>query len=172
MAGSIELKYIASVTPTVTNLQTLASSQSLIAGWFSNSVNNTSNVYLDYCYSGTFTTAGATRQVGNINIYVVAALNDTPTWPATASGTLGTEGAGGFTDTQMRDSLCVLLKSITVTATTSEIYAFPPTGIANLFGGSVPPYHCLFITANAGTTTTASFSSAAIYYTPTLAQYT
>ena len=174
MAGNIELKYAASVAPTVTNLQTLASSQTWIAGWFSGSVNNTSNVYLDYAYGGTFTTASATRQTGFINVYVAAALNDTPTWPATASGTLGTEGAGGFTDTQMRDSLCRLLTSIAITATNGEIYTFPPTGIAQLFGGIVPPYHCLFITANAGTTTTASFAGSgnAIYYTPSLAQYT
>ena len=174
MAGNIELKYAASVAPTVTNLQSLASSSGLIAGWFSGSINNTANVYLDYAYGGTFTTASATRQAGTINIYVVGALNDTPTWPATASGTLGTEGTGGFTDIQMVNSLCVLLKSITVTSTNGEIYAFPPIGIAQLFGGVVPPYHCLFITANAGTTTTASFAASVnqIYYTPVLAQYT
>ena len=175
MAGNITLKYgAASTALTVTNLHSLASSATWITGWFSASVNNTANVYLDYMYGGTFTTASATRQVGVINVYVVAALNDTPTWPATATGTLGTQGAGSFTDTQMRDSLCVLLTSIVVTATNGEIYAFPPTGIAQLFGGSVPPYHCLYISANAGTTTTASFAASgnAIYYTPTIAQYT
>ena len=172
MAGLIEPKYIASVTPTVTNLQTLASNQTWIAGWFSGTVTNTSNVYRDYCYSGTFTTAGATRQAGSINVYVVASLNDTPTWTATATGTLGTEGTGSFTDTQMRDSLCRLLISIPVTTTVSEVYTFAQLGIAQLFGNTVPTHHCLYIAANAGTTTTASFASAAIYYTPNVDQYT
>ena len=35
-------------------------------------------------YGGTFTTHASNRQAGVINIYVLAALNDTPTWPATA----------------------------------------------------------------------------------------
>ena len=175
MAGNIELKYAASVAPTVTNLQSLASSQTWITGWFSNSVNNTSNVYQDYLYSGTFTTNASNRQAGTIIVYVVGALNDTPTWPATATGTLGTEGTGSFTAAEMINSLCRPLVSFAVNATASQIYAFPPTGIAQLFGDvGLPPYHCLYVTQNASTTTTAGFASSgnAIYYTPILSQYT
>lgn len=175
MAGDIKLKYPAASTAlTVTNLHSLASSQTWITGWFGASVNNTSNVYLDYLYGGTFTTHASNRQAGTIFVYVVGALNDTPTWPATATGTLGTEGTGSFTAAEMRDSLCRLLVAIPVNSTASQIYTFPPTGIAALFGGSPPPYHGLYITGNASTTTTAQLAAAgsAIYYTPVTAQYT
>lgn len=175
MAGDIKLKYpAASTTMTVTNLQSLASSQDWTAGWSSASVNNTSNVYVDYLYGFTFTTNASNRQAGLINIYVIAALNDTPTWPATATGTIGTEGTLSFTDTEERDSLCRLLGTIAVDTTASAIYAFPPTGIAQLFGGAVPPYHAIYIAQNCSTTTTAGLASSgsAVYYTPVVYQYT
>lgn len=173
MAGDIKQKYAAASSAlTVTNLQTLASSASWIAGWSSASVNNTSNNYSDYLYGGTFTSAASSRQAGVINIWVVAALNDTPTWPAVSSGTLGTEGALAFADTYRRNALARILWSIDADNTASAIYTFPPMGIAALFNGWVPPYHCLFVAANLGTTTAASFSSAAIYSTPVVNQYT
>ena len=86
MAGDIKLQYVASVAPTVTNLHSLASSQDSLAGWSSASVSNLTNEYLDYLYAGTFTTHASNRQAGSINVYVIAALNDTPTWPATDWG--------------------------------------------------------------------------------------
>lgn len=176
MAGDIKMKYAAASTAlTVTNLHSLASdSGSYLAGWSSASVNNTTNVYLDYLYGGTFTTHASNRAAGRIDVYVIAALNDTPTWPATASGTIGTEGALSFTDSEERDSLCRLLVSLTADDTASSILTFPPTGIAQLFGGFVPPYHALFVTQNVSTTTTAGLAAAgsALYYTPITAQYT
>ena len=174
MAGDIKLQYVASVAPTVTNLHSLASSQDWLAGWTGSSVSNLTNEYLDYIYAGTFTTHASNRQAGSINVYVIAALNDTPTWPATASGTIGTEGALSFTDTEERDSLVRLLASITVDNTASAIYTFPPTGIAQMFGGMVPPYHAIYVAQNCATTTAAGLAAAgsAIYYTPVNAQYT
>lgn len=174
MAGDIKLQYVASVTPTVTNLHSLASSQDWTAGWTSNSVSNLTNEYMDYMYAFTFTTHASNRQAGSINIYVIASLNDTPTWPATASGTIGTEGALSFTDAEERDSLCRLLGSITVDNTASAIYTFPQTGIAALFGGVVPTHHAIYIAQNCSTTTTAGLAAAgsAAYYTPVVYQYT
>lgn len=175
MAGDIKLKYpAASTSMTVTNLHSLASSQDWSAGWTSASVNNTSNVYLDYMYGMTFTTHASNRQAGVINIYVIAALNDTPTWPATATGTIGTEGALSFTDLEERDTLCRLLGSIVVDNTASAIYTFPATAIAQLFGGVIPPYHAIYVAQNCSTTTTAGLASSgsAVYYTPVTNQYT
>lgn len=174
MPGDLKSQYVASVAPTVTNLHSLASSQDWLAGWTGASVSNLVNKYLDYLYGFTFTTNATNRQAGSINIYVIAALNDTPTWPATATGTIGTEGALSFTDTEERDSLVRLLGSIPVDATASAIYTFPPTAIAQLFGGWIPPYHALYISQNCSTTTTAGLAAAgsAVYYTPLNAQYT
>lgn len=174
MAGDIKEKYAASTAMTVTNLHSLASAQDWAAGWTSASVANTTNNYEDYLYGFTFTTHASNRQAGTINIYVIASLNDTPTWPATASGTIGTEGALSFTDTEERDTLCRLLGSITVDNTASAIYTFPQTGIAMLFNGRVPTHHAIYIAQNCSTTTTAGLAAAgsAVYYTPIYSQYT
>lgn len=175
MAGDIKLKYPAASTAlTVTNLHSLAADQSWLAGWTSASVSNTTNVYMDYLYGGTFTTHASNRQAGVIYVYVIASLNDTPTWPATASGTIGTEGALSFTDSEERDTLCRLLTAITVDNTASAIYTFPQTSIAQLFGGMMPTHHAIFVTQNAATTTSAGLAAAgsAIYYTPVTYQYT
>ena len=175
MAGDLKQKYAASVALTVTNLHGLASdSGSYLAGWSSLGYSNLSNNYLDYLYGGTFTTHASNRAAGDVRVYVIAALNDTPTWPATASGTIGTEGALSFTDTEERDSLCRLLTVLTADTTASAILTFPPTGIAQLFGGFVPPYHALFVTQNVSTTTTSGLAAAgsAIYQTPVYGQYT
>lgn len=174
MAGDIKLKYAASSALTVTNLHSLASSQDWSAGWTSASVSNTTNCYEDYLYGFTFTTHASNRQAGQINIYVIASLNDTPTWPATASGTIGTEGALSFTDLEERDALCRPLGSIVVDNTASAIYTFPQTGIAQLFGGAVPTHHAIYIAQNCSTTTTAGLASSgsAVYGTPVYSQYT
>jgi hypothetical protein len=163
-----KIAYAASSAPTVTNLHSLASSQDWTAGWTSNSVSNTTNKYMDYLYAFTFTTHASNRQAGSINIYVIASLNDTPTWPATASGTIGTEGALSFTDTEERDTLCRPLGSITVDSTASAIYTFPQTAIAPLFGGVMPTHHAIYIAQNCSTTTTAGLASSgsAVYQTP------
>jgi hypothetical protein len=165
MAGP---SYVASSALTVTNLHSLASSQDWLTGWFSASVNNTSNKYLDFFYGGTFTTHASNRQVGTINIYAVASLNDTPTWPATATGTLGTEGTGSFVDAEERDTLVVLLHAITVDNTGSAIYTFGQKSLCAAMELIMPPtHHCLFISQNCGTTTTAGLaaSGSAIYQT-------
>lgn len=177
MAGSILTDYIASVSMKVTNLQSLAADNATgypLIGWSSDSVNNTSNEYLDYLVAATFTTHASNRQAGNIYVYIVAALNDTPTWPAAASGTWGTEGVASFTDTEERDGFARLLTVIPVDTTASSIVGFPPTGIAQLFGGVVPPYWAIFVSTNATTTTTAALASSgsAVYYTPVGARYT
>ena len=175
MAGIIKLDYSAASTAlTVTNLHSLASSATRIAGWTSNSIDNRTNEYFDYLIGGTFTTHASNRQAGVIDVHILAALNDTPTWPAVSSGTIGTEGAMAFADTYRRDSLARLLCSITVDNTASAIYAFPPLSVANLFGGWCPPSFAVFVAQNASTTTTAGLAAAgsAIYSTPVTSQYT
>lgn len=174
MAGDIKSKYAATATYTVTNLHSLASAQDWLTGWSSAAVDNTTDCYDDYLVSGTFTTHASNRQAGTIYVYIVAALTDTPTWPATATGTIGTEGALSFTDAEERDSLCRMLTSITVDNTASAVYAFPPTGIAALFNGRVPSDFAIYVAHNCSTTTTAGLAAAgsAIYRTPVYSQYT
>lgn len=174
MAGDIKVKYAASSAATVTNLHSLASSQDWSSGWNMGAVDNTSDCYEDFLYGATFTTHASNRQAGEIRIYVIASLNDTPTWPGSSSGTVGTEGAIAFTDLEERDAACRLLGQIIVDSTASAVYTFPQTGIAHLFGGRVPTDHTIFITQNCSTTTTAGLAAAgsAVYRTPVYSQYT
>lgn len=177
MAGDIKLKYpAASTSMTVTNLHSLASSQTYIGGWGSASVSNTSNVYMDYYIAGTFKTASANRQAtGYINVYVIGALNDTPTFGTVATGTAGTEGAITFTDTYRQIAQCRLLWSAFVGESGSAtIYDMPPTSIASAFGGICPTHWYLYVAQNVTTTTTAGLASSgnAVYYTPITYQYT
>ena len=174
MPGDIKDKYVASVAPTVTNLHSLASSQDWTAGWCSGTITNTINNYLDYVYSAAFTTHAINRQAGQINVYLINALNDTPTWPASATGTVGTEGALSFTDTEERDSACTLIGSIIVDNSASSIVYLKPIAIAAFSGGELASHHCLYISQNASTTTTAGLAAAgsAVYYTPKIKQYT
>jgi hypothetical protein len=175
MAGDIKGKYSApSTAMTVTNLHSLAASQTWIAGWTSASVDNkTSNVDLDYLIGGTFTTHASNRQAGVINIYVISSLNDTPTWPTASSGTPGTEGALAFTAAEQVNACARMLGSIVVNNTASQVYAFPQTSIAQLFG-YIPTHWCLYVSHSASTTTTAGLASSgsALYYTRTINQYT
>lgn len=174
MAGDIKLKYAASQTPTVTSLQSLASSQDWTAGWTMAAIDNTSDCYEDYLVGLKFTTAGSSRQAGQIKVYVIAALNDTPTWPASSSGTPGTQGALAFTDTEERDACCRELISITVDNSASAVYDVGQIGIAHLFGGRVPSDFTIFIAQNCATTTAAGLASSgnAVYLTPVYGQYT
>jgi hypothetical protein len=177
MPGAILTDYAASVAMAVTNLHSLAADNSTgypLIGWSSASVDNTSSEYLDYLVSATFTTHASNRQAGFIYVYVVASLNDTPTWPPANSGTWGTQAAASFVDTEERDSFARQLAAIPVDNSASSVVGLPPTGIAQLFGGVVPTHWALFISTNAATTTAAALASSgsAVYYTPVGGRYT
>ncbi len=173
MAGDIKPKMDASVAPTVTNLHSLPSSQDWLTGWCSASI--ASDAWEDAMVGATFTTHASNRQAGYINIYVVPALNDTPLYPASATGTLGTEGAVSFVDAEERDAACRLIASIPVDNTASAVLPLGQLAIAlAAFGGAMPTDFCFYVSQNASTTTTAGLASAgsAIYYTPKYSQYT
>lgn len=175
MAGFNQIRYTAASTPlVVTNLHSLASSATWIAGWTSASVSNLANLNLDYLVGGTFTTNAANRQAGFVYVMIIASLNDTPLWPTTATGVPGTEGAMSFTAVEQSNSAVRLLVPIPVLATASQVYAFPETSIASLFGGWCPTHWAAYVTQNASTTTTAGLAAAgsALYYTPVMAQFT
>lgn len=173
MAGDIKVKRGASSALTVTNLHSLGSSQTWEAGWTSALIDCAE--HLDIMLSGTFTTHASNRQSGTINVWVYAALNDTPAWPDIfSSGTEATEGAATVTDTEERDSAMRLVASIPVDNTASAVYTFPPTSLAEAFGGSLPTDVAIFVSHNCSTTTTAGLASSgsALYITPIYAQYT
>lgn len=175
MAGDIKAKMVATAAITSTNLVSASTvSSAWLSGWTSGTITNTSNLDLDHLISGTLKTAGGTAQAGSINIYVVSAVNDTPTFTTTSAGTLGTESATQvtFANAVQRDSICRLLCSITTIATNALQYDFPQQSVASLFGGVLPTNYCLFIANNTMSSGAGLQATCTINQTRILAQYT
>jgi len=154
-SGDVKLTYAASGSLDVTNLHSLASSQTWVAGWESALIDNTTNLYEDILISGLFKTAAANNQVGEIRVYVVAMIGDA-VWPDVFDGT---ESVETISLTNVRDAVCRLGAVIPVTITASLSYPFGPFSVANLFGGLCPAKFVIFVTGNATTTNTAQLAA-------------
>lgn len=173
MAGDIKLKYGTATALTQTNLDGISSSSTWVAGWTSGSIDNTSTLALDYLIGGTFTVESSGLSAGQINVSAYAAFNTTPTWPDVFSaGTEGTEGTATIHDTEIRDCAFRPIVGIATDTSASRAYPFPPIGIAQQFGGSVPPYFSIFVAQSTGTTLETTGDPNQVYYIPVLAQYT
>jgi hypothetical protein len=165
--ATLKQTYVADAAFTVTNLQSLATSASRVAGWTSAAVDNTTTRALDYLVSGQFTvnTGVAPTTLKSISVYAYAAFDDAPTWPDLFSaGTEGTEGTATVHDEEQRDCGMILLWSCTNDAGTSEVYAMPPKSIAQAFGGFVPNRFALFVTQDTGQALHSAGN--ALYYAP------
>lgn len=154
-AGDVKIAYGASASFTVTNLHSLPSSQTWVAGWESNELDNTTNLYNDYLISGLVKTAAANNQAGTVQVYIIAKIADA-TWPGVFDGTESTET---ISLAEQRNAVCRLAASFAVTNAASTEYAFGPFSVAALFGGVCPAKFVVFITGNATTTTTAQFAA-------------
>jgi hypothetical protein len=157
--GDVKLGYAASAPFTVTNLHSLPASQTWVAGWESNLVDNTTNLYLDYLISGLLKAAASNNQVGTIRVYVVA-MNADATWP--------TDKDNGFDGTESTEAIAAdLLNAVgklaaviqASAATASQLYSFGPFSVASLFGGVCPAKFVVYITGNIATTTAAQFAA-------------
>lgn len=175
MAGDLNLKYGTPADFTVTNLHSLATSSSRVAGWSSALVDNTSDVMLDFLVSGEFKVHNtvAPTDKKSISVYAYAAYKDvsgTPTWPDLfSSGTEGSEGAATVHDEEQRDCGLALLWSCMNDAGTGEVYSMPPRSIAQAFGGVVPQKWCLWVVQDTGQALHSSGN--ALYRVPIEAQY-
>jgi hypothetical protein len=173
MAGDIKPKYLASVTMTVTGLQSLAASSTRLAGWESAAIDivgMSGGPPADILLSGTFVAGGANSQAGQIDVWVIGALNDTPTWPDVFDGT---DGAETVTSANVLQACGRVAISITGDNVTSRSYSMAPVSVATLFGGTLPDQIVVFVSHNIQTSTNTWASSGnALWYTPVLAQYT
>lgn len=150
--GNITTEYAASSNLTVTNLHSVASSSTWIAGWESGAVDNTSNKYADYLVSAKITVAAASLAAGEIRVYAVGMLDDS-TWPDVFDGT---ESVETITDTEMRDAICKLGAVSATDTTNSDVYYLGPFSVASLFGGVCPAKFVIFITHSTGQNLAAS----------------
>lgn len=143
--------YRASADLTVTNLHSIATSATWVAGWTSGTIDNTSDLDFDKWLSGKITVAAAGLAAGEIRVYVYAMMDDA-NWPDIFSaGTEGTEGTATLHDTNIRDAHMRLLWSTPTDTTASQVYPIPKTSLASAFGsGVIPPKVAIFITHSTG----------------------
>lgn len=155
MSSAIKIAYSASANLTVTNLNSLASSQTWVAGWESDVIDNTSNLYTDILMSGKFTVASSNNQAGQINWYIGTLLDDS-TYMDVLDGTESTET---FPDTEERDGALVIAKVMAVDTSAGAVIYSGQFSVASLFGGTLPKKFVNFISLNPTTTTTAGLAA-------------
>lgn len=156
--------YDADAAFTQTNLDGIATSSSLIAGWTSASVTTAAD---DYLLSATFQLESAGLSAGEIRVYVYTVLDDAPTWPDLFSaGTEGTEGTATVHDTEIRDAGMVLVWSAVTDTGASDKYPMPQTALAQFFGGVMPEIWAVFVTQSSGAALETTGDPNQVYRTP------
>jgi hypothetical protein len=149
--GAVTQSYRASANLTVTNLASIATSSTWVAGWVSGTIDNTADLDLDKVISGKIT-LGNSATAGEIRVYAFAMLDDS-TWPDLLStGTEGTEGVATVTTTTIRDATMVLACAFATRADpgTDDNYSIPQTSLRGAFGGFLPPKCVLYVTHSTG----------------------
>jgi hypothetical protein len=164
--ADVKIAYAASSDLTVTNLHSIATSATLVSGWESAVVDNTTNKYVDYLVSAKITTASSGQAAGLINLYVVPMLDDT-NYPGGFDGTESTE-ATPLDDAGGTAAGAKLLSTATTDATNSQVYYLSAASVAALFGGICPAKFVIFIAHSTGANLAVSGNQVTIkgvYYT-------
>lgn len=126
----------------------LASSATWVAGRESTLIDNTTNLYVDALVQGVITVGTTPTANTSIVVYVWGSSVS----PATTAIDVidGTDSAETITSTGVRNSFMKIGAVLDVPAATSNI-AYPFSfGVAQLFGGVLPPYWGLFVAHNSG----------------------
>jgi len=146
--ADVKIAYAASSNLTVTNLNSVASSATWVAGWESATVDNTSTLYTDILVSGKIA-LGNTATAGQIRVYIVATIDDTPTYPDLMDGT---ESTDSWNTTTIRDGAARLGAAVETRADpgTDDVYWIAPFSVAALFGGTLPAKFVIFIAHSTG----------------------
>lgn len=139
--ADVKLSYVADADYTIT-LALLASSATLLTGRESGSVDNTSDLYLDWLVTGRITTGTTPTVDTSIEVLAIAAEDDTPTWPDVFDGT---DSAETITSDNVKNATVVPVARINVDATSDRSYPVRQTSLAQLFG-VLPVQHALFVT--------------------------
>jgi hypothetical protein len=126
------------------DLDSLASSSTLLDGRESNVIDNTSNKYLDAILSGIFKTNNTTPTAGVIQVWVGALVGDSA-YPDVFDGTGSAESV---VSAGIRNSALKLAHSIDVEAAANRVYPFTGVSARAAFGGTLPPKWFVFVTHN------------------------
>lgn len=128
--------------------ENVASSSDFTAGVESAAIDNSTDKFVDVLVSGTWT-SGTTPTAGTqVNAFVYAQQDDTPTYPDVLDGTASAET---MTSAGVMSGALKFLGSLNITTNTSNrAYYLAPTSVAQLFGGIMPKRWGLFISHNTG----------------------
>jgi hypothetical protein len=144
-----------------TDLDSLASSSTWVAGWESAVITNASN---DALLAGRFKANNTAPTAGQILVYVGGILNDTPTYPDVFDGSSSAETV---TSADIRNSALKYAAGITTDATANRVYEFAPISVASLFGGVMPAKWWVWVTHSMVQTLNATASAGGqCWYTP------
>jgi hypothetical protein len=139
--ADLKLAYPAASDLTIT-LASLASDTSLLTGRESATIDNSSNLYLDYLISGKITTGTSPTTARSIEVWAVGSWDGT-NWPDVFDGT---ESAETITSADIKASVCRFVAAMATSATSNVTYHFGPVSLAAAFGGVLPPKIVLFVT--------------------------
>jgi hypothetical protein len=144
----VKQEYLASSGLSVSGLNSLPGSISLLSGWISDNIDNSVNKCLDYTAAAQFTKAASGIQVGQIQVWVIPELAD-GSWPnILSSGTFGVEGRAVIIDEEQKNEYLQLMWSTTTDTSVSDVHNMRPTSVYNRLG-YMPEKHCYFVTSTA-----------------------
>jgi hypothetical protein len=166
--ADFKIKYPATSTVALTiDLASLGTNAQNVftAGRESTSVDNTTNQDLDHLLSGKIRTGTSPTASRTIAVYVVAPISissGTPTWPDVFDGT---DSAETVTSANVLNSCARLAHSILIDNTSDRDYFIPPTSIASLFGGVLPPFWLVYVAHDTAVALNATGGSHSLHYT-------
>lgn len=143
--ATVSISYRASSTITIAP-ENVATSSTFVAGVESNVYDNTSNKDVDVLIAGVWTSGTTPTANTQVQIWVIAIRDDTPTYPDVFDGTSSAETATAAGALQGYGRLGAVLN--VDTNTSNRAYDCSPFSVAQLFGGVMPPKFVLFITHN------------------------
>ena len=153
--GAVTQTYRASANLTVTNLHSIATSSTWVAGWTSAVIDNSSDLDLDKAISCKFTFGNVTT-AGDVRIYAFCEQEDGTIPALFSAGTPGTEGTATVTTATIRDAAMVLVNSFTNRVANGDVYWTPKTSLRGAFGGFLAKKVYLFIAHSTGVNLAAS----------------
>ncbi len=143
--ADLKLSYPAASDLTIT-LASLGSDTNLLTGRESATIDNSTNLYLDYLISGKITAGTSPTAARSIEVWAVGSWDGT-SWPDVFDGT---DSAETITSADIKASVCRFVAAMATANTSDRTYHFGPVSIAAAFGGTLPPKFVLFVTHSTG----------------------
>lgn len=159
--STLKLLYTTPATITIT-LASTATSATRVAGAESTAVDNGTNLFVDALVSGKITTGTTPTVSKQIDIWIYAAHDETPTYPDVFDGTDSAETIGSE---NLRNAMLKLATTIVVDNTSDRTYWVAPFSVAALYGGILPRRWGLFIAHDTAANLNATGSNHEFKYT-------